>query len=165
MTTFKQFLIEQDREIIDNKDGLGQVPLNQDIEYFGLRVQMRPSTFLQLAKTINPDDEKVQYIVQHLQQDGAVGAPFLQIQVPEHWIQSGPEKGDIDFARVHDHDGRHRMYAIKQVFGDQPVETHLTFTGPVRSRHITSEWIQQLNSGMISQNGKFVNGPLFTVKQ
>jgi hypothetical protein len=34
---------------INNRSGIGSVPYNQEVDYFGLRVAMRPSTFLKLA--------------------------------------------------------------------------------------------------------------------
>lgn len=58
-----------DSDIIDNKDGLGSVPKNQEVDYFGMRVLMKPSKFLQLAA---PGDkpESTERIAQHLRDGG-----------------------------------------------------------------------------------------------
>lgn len=39
----------ENNSIIDNKDGWGAVPYNQEVNYFGLKVKMTPSIFLKLA--------------------------------------------------------------------------------------------------------------------
>ena len=37
---------------IDNKNGRGAVPHNQEVDYFGMRVKMKPSTFIALASKL-----------------------------------------------------------------------------------------------------------------
>ena len=109
---------------IDNRKGLGAVPHNADVDYFGLRTVMRPSTFLKLSLPLDknaPDERKT---INHLKKqinDQGFGAPFLTIAVPQEW-----ESGDFSMeAKVRDHDGRHRMYAIQEENNDAPVETHI----------------------------------------
>jgi hypothetical protein len=74
--------------MIDNKDGWGAVPDNQEVDYLGLRVTMTPKHFIDLAAPLGaePSDK----IEQHLEQGGTIGAPFLQIEIPESW-----EDGDF----------------------------------------------------------------------
>ena len=135
---------------IDNRDGWGAVPWNQEVDYRGLRVKMKPSVFLALADTLSSAPKKD--IVQHIQSGGAIGAPFLQIRIDDN------EKYPI----VVGHDGRNRMKSIQQVHGNRPIEVHLFFQGNVsRARHLTPEIVKFINSGMISQNNTWVNGPLF----
>lgn len=40
---------------INNKTGAGAVPFNQDIDYFGAKVMMKPSIFLSLALPLTTD--------------------------------------------------------------------------------------------------------------
>jgi len=152
----KEFITELK---IDNRQGLGAVPHNADVDYFGLRTVMRPSTFLKLSLPldVNSPDEKetIQYLRRQINDKG-FGAPFLTIAVPEAW-----ENDDFNLeAKVRDHDGRHRMYAIQAEQGDRPVETHI-FLPHFRRRNITDNIINNLRNGVLSQNGQYVGGPIF----
>ena len=144
---------------IDNKHGLGAVPHNASVDYHGLRTVMRPSTFLKLSLPLDQNDPEEQQTIQHLAKqinDQGFGAPFLTISVPPEW-----EDGDFSMeAKVRDHDGRHRMLAIQQEQGDNPVETHI-FLPHFRRRDITEPIIKQLRNGVLNQNGHFMGGPLF----
>lgn len=144
---------------IDNRHGLGAVPYNADVHYFGLRTMMRPSTFLKLSLPLDKNSPDEQATIQHLRRqinDQGFGAPFLTIAVPEAW-----ENDDFSLeARVRDHDGRHRMYAILDEQGDRPVETHI-FLPHFRRRDITDNIIKNLRNGVLSQNGQYVGGPIF----
>jgi len=144
---------------IDNKHGLGAVPHNADVHYFGLRTVMRPSTFLKLSLPLDKNDPEEKKSIQHLAKqinNQGFGAPFLTIAVPEAW-----ESEDFSLeAKVRDHDGRHRMLAIQQEEGDQPVETHI-FLPHFRRRDITDDIIKNLRNGVLSQNGHFIGGPIF----
>ena len=144
---------------INNATGIGQVPLNQEVDYHGLQVAMRPSTFLRLALPLDvnkPDELKtIGHLQKHLDEPG-IGAPFLNIVVPEAW-----ESGDFkEPAKVAGHDGRHRMYAIMNEQGDEPVEVHL-FPRYLRRRHITDEIIEHLRNRIVGQQGDYVRGPIF----
>ena len=144
---------------IDNRGGLGAVPHNADVDYHGLRTVMRPSTFLKLSLPLDKNSPDEQATIQHLRKqinDQGFGAPFLTIAVPEAW-----ENDDFSLeAKVRDHDGRHRMYAILDEQGDRPVETHI-FLPHFRRRDITDNIIENLRTGVLSQNGQYVSGPIF----
>jgi len=144
---------------INNRQGLGAVPHNADVNYFGLQVVMRPSMFLKLSLPLDKNSPDEQETIQHLRKhinDPGFGAPFLTVVVPEAW-----ESDDFSLeARVRDHDGRHRMYAILDEQGDQPVETHV-FLPHFRRRDITDGIIENLRNGILSQNGQYVSGPIF----
>jgi len=146
---------------INNQSGIGSVPKNQEIDYFGLRVAMRPSTFLKLALPMPntaQDQEAIEYVKQHKDSDG-IGAPFLEIDIPEGW-----ESGDLSKpARIVGHDGRHRMAAIMQSEGDDPIEVHLFPLG-LRRRHFDAnpDWAQELNRVIVGQRGNTVPGPIFS---
>ena len=59
---------------IDNNDGAGATLYNQKVDYYGLRVHMKPSTFLALAYPLGKehDPELEKYIAD----GGSIGAPF-----------------------------------------------------------------------------------------
>ncbi len=145
---------------INNANGIGAVPYNKDVDYFGLRVAMRPSTFLKLALPMNnsrEDQASIEHIIQHKDTEG-IGAPFLTIEIPQSW-----EEGNLkEPARVIGHDGRHRMAAILKSEGDEPVETHL-FPRYLRRRDFDAnpEWVQALNKQIISQRKTPMSGPFF----
>ena len=139
---------------IDNKNGWGAVPNNQEIDYRGLRVKMKPSVFINLAASRN-GEPPVPKVVQHIKNGGAIGAPFLSIFVDDD---------DSQIPEVRGHEGRSRMAAILEVHGDVPVEVHLFFQGKVnRNRHITPEFIEKIQRYLISENDKMVRGPLFEI--
>lgn len=147
---------------IDNDKGLGSVPKNKDIDYFGLRVAMKPSTFLRLGLPLTQtarDKEIIKDIALKKDEPG-FGAPFLEIDIPDEW-----EEGDVSKpANVVGHDGRHRMYAILATEGDHPVEVHLFPLG-LRRRHFDAhpEWVERLNKNIVSQSKMPMNGPFFQI--
>ena len=146
---------------VDNVEGLGSVPYNQNVDYMGLRVMMKPSTFLKLALPLK-EPRSVDHIVNHLQQGGALGAPFLDIDIPSDWEQD-------DFtrpAKITGHEGRNRMIAVQKLEGDDPVEVHLLLKNGWRARHLTPNIIKELQDGMMNQSREnYVSGPLFSVKK
>jgi hypothetical protein len=153
-------LFENDRNIIDNKNGWGAVPNNQDIDYLGLRVSMTPKTFIDLAAPLG--GEPSEKIAQHLEQGGTIGAPFLVIEIPESW-----EDGDFAMpARVVGHEGRNRMAAVAKVFGNNPIETHLFFSQGLRNRHITDKFKKNLNRILVKEKSKtLASGPFFKLEE
>jgi predicted nucleotidyltransferase len=144
---------------INNSSGVGAVPYNADVDYFGLQVQMRPSMFLKLALPMDPHDPEerkaIAFCKGELNERG-IGAPFLNVSVPEAW-----EQGDFSLeARVKGHDGRHRCHAILEKEGDDAIEMHI-FIAQTRRRDITDEMIENLRNGILNQLGQFVRGPIF----
>lgn len=141
----------------DNKDGLGAVPYNQDVDYFGMRVLMKPSTFLKLALPLN-NPTSVDFIAKHMQDGGSLGSPFIDLEIPPEW-----EDGDYSKpARVRGHEGRNRMMAIQKLEGDDPVQVHFFPKGGLRARHLTPDVVKALQQGLINQEGnRLIKGPLF----
>jgi len=137
---------------IDNKEGWGAVPNNQEVDYFGMRVKMKPSVFLKLAES-RRGVPAVDKVVDHIKNGGAIGAPFLIIS----YTQGSP-------AEIIGHEGRSRMIAIQQVFGDIPVEVHLFFNSDTvnRARHLTPDIVADINKTMMSQDDQELSGPFFT---
>jgi hypothetical protein len=143
-------------ENIDNVDGWGAVPFNQEIDYRGLRVMMRPSVFLSLAASLS-NPQSVGNIQKHLQSGGTIGAPFLTVSIPDEWSE-----GDFSTpAQIIGHDGRNRMIALRNINGDEPVEVHV-FPQGLRRRHLTDDMIKTLNRGARKEESSgVVAGPLF----
>ena len=142
---------------IDNDKGIGEVPDNRNVDYLGLRVQMKPSVFLRLASNLpRYQATSVDYIKQEIDQGRGIASPWLMIDIPVEWEQGSLVKP----AKVVSHEGRNRMYAVLEAEGDTPVETHLFFAGGLRARHIKPEWIQTLNLNLellISDAIQFLN--------
>jgi hypothetical protein len=98
----------------------------------------------------------------------AIGAPFLDIDIPSEWIDESSRhdqvvEGDLtDPAMVIGHEGRHRMAAIMKEYGDVPIETHLLFRG-LRRRHITDNMIERLNQDIVNEGGKLYQGSWFSL--
>lgn len=146
--------------VIDNTDGAGSTPNNANVDYMGLRVMMKPSVFLKLAPPLGYSAD-MQRMRDLIQSGGAIGAPFLYLKIPPSW-----EDGDLTkSASVQNHEGRHRMQAILEIEGDEPVETHLFPLG-MRRRNLTPDMIQRLQQGLMSQGlHQLVQGPLFELSQ
>lgn len=150
---------ELDELRIDNVNGWGAVPDNQNVDYKGLRVMMRPSMFLKLAHNL-PQAFTASDIEKHLRSDGAIGAPFLILAVPQDWFE-----GDLSLpAEIYGHEGRNRMTAAMRVEGDEPVEVHLFFGGGIRNRDLTPEIIDRLNGDVVSERGDLTKGPWFSTR-
>ena len=159
--------------VIDNKHGVGATPYNQDIDYFGLRVLMRPSVFLKLALPL-AEEVSVEFMVNHLKSGGSIGAPFLQLRIPGNWEEKDEWDEDdnkvtipgnySEPAKVVGHEGRNRMTAIIKVYGDDPVEVHILPGSFYRARHMTPEFVDAINRQLIPE-GKTtaIPGPFFTV--
>jgi hypothetical protein len=141
---------------IDNREGWGNVPLNSNVDYRGLRVMMRPSQFLSIAHEL-ADPVSAKDIEQHLRSGGSIAAPFLDIKIPYEW-----EDGDYSQpAKIWGHEGRNRMLAVQKSEGDAPIEVHLFPNGEWRARDLTPEIIDQLQHNTVSQRGNLIRGPWF----
>lgn len=152
----KEFIDEYKADNDINGKGLGTTGYNSNVNYRGLRVLMKPSTFLSLATHL-PEPTSVDYIVQHMEKGGALGSPFLIVDIPEEYF-----KGDftgLNYSKVVGHEGRNRMLAIQKLEGDDPVEVHIFGYGEIRARHMTPEIIEQLQLAMRSQDGKLTFAP------
>lgn len=140
---------------IDNIHGIGNTPNGHpsEVSYRGLVVAMKPSVFLALADKLDESDNSR---MEQLLKDGkAIASPFLKLKVPDEWFEGDFSKP----AKVLDHDGRHRMKAIKTLYGDKPVEVHLFPTGEnrqFRRKNIgdkaLNDWILAIDSKLLSQS-------------
>lgn len=143
-------------EAVLDPSGWGQTPYGTDIDYFGIRVQMRPSTFLKLALPLTSSVTNLE-VEKHMRAGGRIAYPMLDIEIPKSW-----EKGDYsEPAKVVDHEGRNRMKTWIDLKGDDPIQINIRPRGWRRRKDLTPELIEAISKGLDSQRGHFVRGPLF----
>lgn len=140
---FKHWFINEVK--IDNKEGLGVTDLNKNIHHFGIKVLMKPSKFLSLTTDLaTPDATLLTKMI--YQDDKPIASPFLGVKIPKDWKNNNFEEP----AEVIDHEGRHRMLAILNKEGDNPIEVHIA-PQYYRNKHMTEDWIKRLKQSMIKQ--------------
>lgn len=147
-------LCEVVADIYDPVNGIGAVPNNQSVDYFGFTVMMKPSMFLQLAKPLNRDHAgSVEHLKSAIQNGQRIGPPFLIINRSEDPVIPSEVKG---------HEGRNRMYAIQELYGDQPTLVHIFLGGGERARHITIDDINVMNTKLRAEHGQQMRGPFWS---
>lgn len=153
---FKEWFINEVK--IDNIEGLGATSINKDIHYFGIKVLMKPSKFLSLTtKLTNPNVTQLTKLI--YQDEKPIASPFLGVKIPKNWKNNNFEEP----AEVIDHEGRHRMLAIIQEEGDNPIEVHLA-PQHYRNKHITDDWIKRLKQNMIKQRNNPDSDPKIIIE-
>jgi predicted chitinase len=134
--------------------GWGATPQGTDIDYFGLKVKMRPSTFLKLSHPLNSSEQNSD-VEKHMQGGGKIAYPFLEVKDPVEW-----EDGDFSqVGKVVNHEGRNRMTHWIKMKGDEPIQVNVFLRGANRRRYVTDDMIQALSQGLISQTGQLVKNP------
>jgi predicted chitinase len=134
--------------------GWGATPQGTDVDYFGLKVKMRPSTFLKLSHPLGSSEQNSD-VEKHMQSGGKIAYPFLEIKDPVEW-----EDGDFSQqGKVVNHEGRNRMTHWIKMKGDEPIQVNLFLRGANRRRYVTDDMIQALSNGLISQTGQIVKDP------
>lgn len=136
--------------------GWGNTPMGTDVDYFGMKVQMRPSMFLKLAAPLTDAGENPE-VYKYMEKGGKIAYPFLDIQDPREWEN---DNFDED-ARVKSHEGRNRMKKWIQMHGDNPIQINIFLRGANRRKYITPEIINRLSQGLFSETGNYVTGPIF----
>lgn len=136
----------------DQRYGLAQVPWNQEVDYRGLRVYMKCSNFMRLIGNqakyeFDPTGLGTEFIRKHIRDKKAIGSPFLDIDLPGGWFKDNPDMEKA--AQVGGFEGRKRVTAVLEEYGDKYIEVHLLFRGEVRRRHITPAMIKDMMFRMI----------------
>jgi hypothetical protein len=127
--------------VFDQENGVGQVPLNQNVNYRGFTAMMRPSKFLELAADLErPKQSSLDYIRQSVDEGKGVGSPFLNL--------------DFETGKVQSHDGRHRMMVIQEKNGDEPVPVHIFGKGEQRARSLDEGKINAFASNLTGEDGR-----------
>ena len=118
----------------DPKNGIGAVPFNQDIDYFGFVKEMPGKEFLRLAKPAELDESRIKWLMQQMADGKGFGNPFLNVK----WL---PED---EIFKVIGHEGRHRVTALQRLFGNNvDVPVHI-FPQHMRARDLTDQMRQAL---------------------
>jgi ribosomal protein S18 acetylase RimI-like enzyme len=134
----------------DQKNGIGSVPFNQDVDYRGFKCWMYPTMFLRLAKELTSKRESsVQYLKSSIEAGKSIGSPFLEVT----WDESK------EIWSVWSHEGRHRMEAIKQLWPNELVEVHIFCGGGLRARHINDQMVQKFMDGVFAESKTYVKNP------
>lgn len=138
----------------DQVRGMGQVPYNQNVAYMGFAVMMTPSQFLNLATTRDFNETSNLTVIKSEIKNGApLGSPFLTITVDEDG-----EKNTV----VNGHEGRTRMQAIYELFGDVPVLVHIFPSHGLRARNLTLGLISSCRAVMVPEKQRTPSrGPHF----
>ncbi len=144
-------------DIFDDNKGLGAVPDNLNVDYKGFRAMMLPSNFLNLARKTDLFKSK-DLIKKHISEGGKIGHPFLIIRIPYEWEKNNFKK----IAKVIGHEGRNRMMAIMEIFGDVPVEVHF-FAPKYRKHDFKKEWLEKIKKSLESEDGIIIKNPVIEV--
>lgn len=112
------------------------------MSYYGAVVLMTPTSFLGLSAPLRtPREGVVEHIVDILGRGEPVAQPFLTIEME-----------DGEHPRVSGHEGRHRMHAIRRVFGDVEIPVLLAVRGK-RARELPVDAITALRVGIVPEEG------------
>jgi GNAT superfamily N-acetyltransferase len=144
-----------DSVVIDNLKGIGSTPNNENVDYLGLRVRMQPSVFLLLARHLPEHARRsktMDFVGQAMAEGRGIGAPSFYLDIPEGWEDGIYEQA----AQIRGHEGRHRCVLARELFGDRAIEVHLFFNGGYRRRHLRPEWIENIRSRLVSEDGRLV---------
>ena len=152
--------------IIQNKytkpEPAGYTSINDNIDYEGFRVLMKPSVFLELATYLpkGQSDIRTLSLLDHMKKGGAIASPFLLIEIPDEWKQGIYTKP----AAVCGHEGRHRCHAILSHEDDTPIEVHLCPRYGLKARDVRPAWITAMNKWLIPEwTMTPIGGPFFTL--
>ena len=133
----------------DQKDGIGAVPWNQDVDYRGFRLWMSPDKFLECARRLAfPNDMTILFVAAALKYKRPIASPFLEgTWDKKNWNISG-------------HEGRNRCIAIQQYSPGELVEVHFIPTSQgLRARDIDMTMIQSFAKGVKGESGNWVENP------
>jgi hypothetical protein len=128
--------------VIDNKDGLGNTPNNQNVLYKGCMAIMNIDTLLYALPDIDKRDRDSYQMVDLLKQGESIASPFLDINI-DLFVEN--EEGVPMFVG---HEGRARTLALKKL-GVKELPVQLQFIG-YRARHVENRdaFKQWLNKGV-----------------
>lgn len=113
----------------DQENGLGAVPSNQNVDYEGFVVLMKPLRFIDMVRSgasVKP------FMVEWIKEEKPIGSPFLIINTEDRYIRG--------------HEGRHRCLAVNDVLGNVPMLVHCFVAGG-RARHVTIDEIKEMAVG------------------
>jgi len=137
--------------------GIGAVSLNANTPR--ALINIRPTVFLALAHRLDTNSECARRIIPYIRarlQARGIGYPILHIAPPLAW-----RNGDFsEPCKVIDSNGRHRMYAIMGVQGDEPIPTLLVPWQDITQQELNT-WLPRMRQFMIGQDGDKIKDNLW----
>jgi len=121
-----------------SSSGAGKFPDNEEINYKGFVVWMRPSEFLRLNPPIPQSPQELRGKIRswHDSIKGGVklGPPILRVELKGDAMEDRYNPLSGHFV-VLDHDGRHRMKAVGEI-SDEPVPVHVVPGDGLMAHHL-----------------------------
>lgn len=148
------------RVVFDQVNGKGAIPFNQEIGYKGFVVMMKPSVFLSLARPISIGSAEAQgyeHLRDWIANGNPIGSPWLRIEVKREdrqWVSQG--------TYISGHEGRNRMLAIRELYGDVEIPVHITSSSMDNNKSMTPALKEEWRQGMKNEKGHFIAGPLWS---
>lgn len=129
--------------LFNNAKGLAATPNNSNINYMGGAVMMRPSEFLQIA---TPRSGEISPKVRGaMNPEGGTKAPVASPQLYFNDLQQPYDFVGPWIPRVTGHEGRNRMQAMLDWYGDSPIPVQIKSSE--RARDLTPEDYTRLRLG------------------
>jgi hypothetical protein len=134
----------------DQENGIGQVPFNQEIGYRGFAVLMTPNQFFRLTPTRDFRDSSLIGIKKAIKAGKAIGSPFISLDKNKNKIY------------VTGHEGRTRMKAIEELYGQVPVLVRIFTKHFAVASKLTDDEICAINTSLVPEKSKSsIKGPFF----
>jgi hypothetical protein len=128
-----------------NAKGIGGVPDQENIDYFGFTIPMSYSDFRLLAAKGNWDKETIPYIENAIKEGKEIAPPFLQAK----W------DGKKGVWKVSSHEGRSRSDAVNNLFPNSKIPVNI-FPSGMRGRDVTPE---MRSAPFVSESGEKIITP------
>lgn len=134
----------------DQEKGMGSTPNNRNVKYLGFVMELKPSTFLQLALDADRSDDAKKF-VGFIRKHAPLASPTYYVKVNEKEYLSGEPLR----VAITGHEGRGRMWAIDELNGNTPTPVHIILDGGMRARDLNEKFFEDLrNVGLISEREK-----------
>lgn len=136
-----------DTAYVDNKDGLGATPDNQNVRYKGFVSVIPITTFLKLCLPSNDAKERGMNLAQLMYAGYGIGSPCLYVDIAKYLDGSGP-------VVVTGHEGRARANVLMNTFKVKEIPIQF-FPEGYRARHLGSaeDLLHSLNAGIVTETG------------
>ena len=133
----------------DNERGFGHTPNNEEVMYFGFVAEMKPTDFLKLVPHEDRTEDAKKF-VRFIGELAPMASPMLYLNTNMNsWKAGEPLR-----VQVQQHEGRGRLWAIKDVEGNVPVPVHFIINGGYRAKDLNKEFFDALReNGIVAQGG------------
>jgi hypothetical protein len=134
---------------VDNENGLGATPDNQNVLYKGFIAPIKLEKFLDMALPSRDKGERAEPIVAKMQEGFGIGNPCFYIVVDNYIEDNGTDVPP----EITGHEGRARCAALLSLkITELPIQF---FLRGYRARHITDQagFLKYLNRGIKDENG------------